>query len=120
MTTPKRILIIDDEPKIVKALCDAFRFEEGFSVVGLTDGAEAIQYLRSESRPDLVVLDWRLKGAVQGRDVLMYVKENKPELPVWVVTASIHFMDEINSLKPAASFLKPLPELKVKIVGFLA
>ena len=119
MTTPKKILIIDDEPKIVKALCDAFRFEEGFVVEGLTDGAESIQYLQSTPAPDLVILDWRLKGAVQGRDVLMYVRENKPETPVWVVTASIHFLDEINSLKPSASFLKPLPELKERIVRFL-
>ena len=119
MGTPKKILIIDDEPKIVKAFCDAFRFEDGFIVEGLTDGANAIQYLQSSPVLDLVILDWRLKGDVQGREVLIFLKNNRPETPVWVVTASIHFMDEINSLKPAASFLKPLPELKDKIVRFL-
>jgi len=119
MTTPKRIFIVDDEPKIVKAFCDAFRFEDGFVVEGSTDGAEAIQRLRSNSLLDLIVLDWRLKGEVQGRDILIFSKANIPNTPVWVITASIHFMDEITALKPAACFLKPLPELKEKIISFL-
>lgn len=118
MTNAKKILIIDDEPKIVKALCDAFRFEEGFIVEGVTDGAEAIQRLAVAAPPDLVILDWRLKGEVQGRDVIRFIKGNMPNVPVWVVTASIHFLDEIKSYAPAACFLKPCPNLKDQAVLF--
>jgi len=118
MTKTKKILIVDDEPKIVKALCDAFRFEEGVVVEGLTDGIEAMQRLKTSPPPDLVILDWRLKGAVQGRDVISFIKDNIVGLPVWVVTASIHFLEEIKTYEPAASFLKPCPELKAKIMRF--
>ncbi len=119
MTTPKKILIVDDEPKIIKALCDAFKFEEGFLVEGFTDGAEAIQRLKLDPPPDLVILDWRLKGAVQGRDVIRFIKDNNRNLSVWVVTASIHFMEEILSYLPRECFLKPCSDLKEKIVNFL-
>lgn len=118
MTNSKKILIIDDEPKIIKALCDAFRFEEGFSIEGFTDGAEAIKRLNAGAAPDLVILDWRLKGEIQGRDIISFIKDNMSELPVWVVTASIHFLEEIKSFTPAASFLKPCADLKDKITLF--
>ena len=115
----KKILIIDDEPKIIKALCDAFRFEEGFAIEGITDGGEALRRLETE-KPNLIILDWRLSGEVQGRNVLRFIKNKSPEIPVWVVTASIHFMDEIKSFEPAASFLKPCSDLKEKIERFFS
>ena len=117
MPATKKILIVDDEPKIIQALCGSFRFEEGFQVEGITDGTQAIQRLEME-RPDLLILDWRLSGEVQGRDVLKYIKSNHPQVPVWVVTASIHFLDEIKAFNPAASFLKPCSDLKEKIAHF--
>ncbi len=117
MNQPKKILIIDDEPKIIKALCDAFRFEEDFVVEGISDGGEALRCLENE-KPDLVILDWRLSGEVQGRNVLQFIKAKSSEVPVWVVTASIHFLDEIKTYSPAASFLKPCPSLKEKIEIF--
>ncbi len=52
---PKKILVVDDEPKIVKIV--AFRLnEQGYQVITASDGQEALRKARQE-RPDLIILD---------------------------------------------------------------
>ncbi len=95
-----------------------FQYEEAFKVQAFNDGAEALKQL-NHTVPDLVVLDWRLQGGIQGRDILRHLKERHPLIPVFVVTASIHFVEEIESFKPAACLLKPCQDLKDRIIQAL-
>src|SRR2546423_409057 len=53
--TPKRILIVDDEPAIRRLLC-AMLAEEGYLISQAANGADALQHLRM-SHCDLVILD---------------------------------------------------------------
>ena len=114
----RKILIIDDEPKIIRAFEDSFAFEEDYEILSARDGGEGIRLAR-EKQPDLVVLDWRLNSEMEGRDVLKFLKEKCPAIPVFVVTASVHYLEEIKTLQPNATFLKPCPDLKEKITSFL-
>jgi len=50
----KRILIVDDEPKIVRVL-RGYLETAGFQVVAAYDGTEALAAFRNEA-PDLIVL----------------------------------------------------------------
>ena len=50
-----RILVVDDEPKIVRLVRDYLE-HAGFAVVVARDGREALMRARAE-HPDLVVLD---------------------------------------------------------------
>ena len=55
MNNKKRILVVDDEPELVKAL--KIRLEnEGFEVITAQDGEEGIKKAQ-EQNPDLIVLD---------------------------------------------------------------
>ena len=90
----KKILIIDDEVKITEAFKDSFLFEDDFEIHVLHDGGEARETIASIA-PNLIVLDWRLKGDIQGRDVLTWLKETQPDTPVFAVTASYAFKEEI-------------------------
>lgn len=51
----KRILIADDEPNILISL-EFLLKREGYEVIAVQDGAEALARVRAE-RPDLVILD---------------------------------------------------------------
>ena len=54
--TLKRVLIVDDNPMVRKAVCSLFTLD-GFSVCGEAgNGAQAIEEAR-ETRPDMIVLD---------------------------------------------------------------
>jgi len=54
-TARKRILVVDDDPKILKALDQALQ-NEGYEVFRAADGVEALRLAR-EAQPDLIVLD---------------------------------------------------------------
>lgn len=51
----KKILIVDDDPVIVKALSLALR-SSGYQIVTATDAAEAMSQVKSE-KPDLLIVD---------------------------------------------------------------
>ena len=61
-----RILIVDDEPEIIRGLADNLRFE-GYDTVGAASGVEALAAIARET-PDLVILDVMMP-AMSGWDV---------------------------------------------------
>ncbi|HIP96185.1 MAG TPA: response regulator transcription factor, partial [Anaerolineae bacterium] len=69
----KKILVVDDEPKIVK-LVRAYLEKAGFTVVTAGDGQEALAAFRYE-RPNLVVLDLMLPG-MDGLDVCRAIRRS--------------------------------------------
>jgi len=50
------VLVVDDDSELREGLCDVL-VEEGYSVVGATDGADALEHLSEFALPDVVVLD---------------------------------------------------------------
>ena len=73
---PSRILVVDDEPFILRSLAYVLR-REGFDVLEARDGVEAIDVARRE-RPDLVFLDVMMPRK-NGFDTLAEIKAT-PEL----------------------------------------
>ena len=50
------VLIVDDDSELREGLCDVLS-EEGYSVIGATDGADALEQLSEFALPDVVLLD---------------------------------------------------------------
>lgn len=82
--TAKRILLVDDEPNVVKS-CARMLELEGFAVEGVTDGKEALDLYRRESF-DLVLTDLKMPD-VDGLEVLTTVKRLNPNAAVVIFTA---------------------------------
>ena len=78
------ILVIEDEPGIVDFLERGLR-AQGFDVISAMDGSAGAT-AAVENEVDLVVLDLMLPGK-SGLDVLATLREDKPGLPVIVLTA---------------------------------
>jgi two-component system phosphate regulon response regulator PhoB len=86
MTPKAKILVVEDEKDILE-LVRYNLTREGYAVVGITSGEEALRAARKE-RPDLIILDLMLPG-VDGLEVCKIVK-NDPEtrdLPIMMLTA---------------------------------
>jgi len=66
------ILIVDDEPSILKSL-GGLLSDEGFEVSTASNGYEAIQLVSSES-PDLILLDVWMPG-LDGIETLTEIKK---------------------------------------------
>ncbi|WP_194191547.1 response regulator transcription factor [Clostridium chrysemydis] len=78
----KTVLIVEDEEKINKMVCDYFKFN-GFEVISATDGMEAVDKFNKDI--DLVILDVMLPK-LDGFTVLRKIRK-RSDVPVMMVTA---------------------------------
>jgi phosphate regulon transcriptional regulator PhoB len=96
--TKEKILIVDDEKTLVKAL--KFNLEkEGFRVEEAFDGEEALQKVL-EASPDIVVLDLMLPG-LDGFEVCRQIRK-KQEIPIIMLTARGDDIDKVLGLELGA------------------
>jgi len=79
-----KILVVDDEKNILK-LYKAELEDEGYTVVTANSGKEAIEMFHRED-PDLVTLDIMMPD-IDGIQVLRQLKQEKPQVPVIMLTA---------------------------------
>lgn len=109
------ILIIDDEKGLLEVLNVVFR-KEGYEVKTATSGAEGLDILNSKS-VDLVITDIRMPH-MSGMEILRYVKENQPEVPVIVITAYGSIQQAVEALKAGALdyIVKPFDVEELKIL----
>lgn len=83
---PPRILVVDDEPELLKALCIRLK-AEGFACETATNGQEALKRLETDV-PDLIILDL-LMPEVSGYEVCRRLQDDPrtAQIPVIVLTA---------------------------------
>jgi CheY-like chemotaxis protein len=84
MTPPACILIVEDERVVALDLARRLR-QLGYTIAGLaTSGTDAITQALTH-RPDLVLMDLRLPGAVDGLEAAQFLRTHL-NLPVLVVS----------------------------------
>jgi DNA-binding response OmpR family regulator len=93
-----RILVVDDEPKIVRLVRDYLE-HAGFAVIVARDGREALMRAGSE-HPDLVVLDLGLPG-LDGLDVTRSLRRSSA-VPLIMLTARDSETDRVLGLELGA------------------
>ena len=95
MKRPATVLLVDDNPADLDLIREAFDKEQGVTVSAVSDGMEAIGFLRRQDQyagapiPDLVMLDLNLPKK-DGRSVLTEIKSD-PQLrrvPIVVFSTS--------------------------------
>ncbi len=94
----KLILVVDDEPKIVRLARDYLE-KDGFRVLSAYDGDTALAMARRE-RPDLVVLDLMLPGR-DGWEVCRVLRRES-DVPVIMLTARAEESDQVAGLELGA------------------
>ncbi len=108
----RKILIVDDEPLIVKGLKYSLE-QDGYETDSAADGEEALQKFFA-GRYDLVLLDVMLPK-LDGIDVCLRIRE-KSSVPIIMLTAKGEDMDKILGLEYGADdyMTKPFNILEVK------
>ena len=90
-----RILIVDDEPAILRGLADNLK-RELHEVLTATDG-EAAYRLIKEKKPDLVILDLMLPK-LSGYEVCRQIRAERNSTPVLMLTARGEETDRVVGL----------------------
>jgi len=94
-----RILVVEDDPAVQKALRRLFE-TEGYAVEVQSDGKSALDSVQA-SAPAAIVLDLRLPK-VSGRDVCKEIKAKSPALPIVVLSAASDVSDKVLLLELGA------------------
>ena len=95
----KRILIVEDEPKIAALLADYLRTQGGFLTVTVDRGDAVVETVRKE-KPDLVLLDLMLPG-LDGIEVCKLLRSFS-RVPIIMVTARVDEIDRLLGLELGA------------------
>ncbi len=97
--TPKKILIVEDEPAMVRLLRDNFVYE-GYEVVVATDGESAL-HLAFAEKPHLILLDIMLPK-LDGLSVCRRLRERHVDTPILMLTARNLEQDKVTGLRIGA------------------
>jgi two-component system copper resistance phosphate regulon response regulator CusR len=115
-----RILVVEDEAKIAKALQEGLEAEH-YDVVVAATGEDGFYRLNSEAF-DLVVLDLMLPGR-DGLEILTTLRSRSLKTPVLILTAKDAVADRVQGLNCGADdyLVKPFafPELLARIRALL-
>jgi len=89
MSDPARILVVDDDPDIIKATTRVLE-ARGYQVIAALNGQECLEKMR-EKRPDLIILDL-LMPKLDGFGVCRELRENVEyadyaDIPILIATA---------------------------------
>lgn len=82
---PKRILLVDDEPKIVDVV-KSYLERNGYAVAAAYGGREAYEKFEKED-PALIILDWMLPD-ITGEEVCRAIRQ-KSRVPIILLTARV-------------------------------
>ncbi len=110
-----KILIVEDEPIIAmetKSALDGL----GYCVTSIADtGDKAIEIVQTE-KPDIVLMDIRIKGKMDGIEVAKIIR-TQFEIPVVFMTAYLDKkqFEEAKMTMPFGYILKPVQERELKI-----
>jgi len=109
-----KILVIDDEADKCRLYKEELE-DDGYTVLTATKGDEGMELFKTES-PDLVTLDINMSYQDEGIKLLRQMKEIRPKVPVFLLTA-YDFRDDFGVWCADAYIVKStdMTELKEKI-----
>jgi len=120
MTPAQTITIVDDEDAAREMIGDYLKLH-GFAVT-LCDGGASLRECMAKGAPDLVVLDLNMPEE-DGLSLVRYLKNERPRLPVIMLTATASPIDRVVGLELGADdyLAKPceLRELLARIRSVL-
>jgi len=97
---PSKILLIDDEPDIVRVLSMSLR-ADGYQVLTALNGTDGVAVFEAE-QPDIIITDIKMPG-MDGIEVLGKIKSTNPEPEVIIITGHGDIDNAIEALKYGAS-----------------
>lgn len=98
MTQQQHILVVEDEQKIARLLCDYLE-DAGYSTLWLSRGDHVLPHVRRRM-PDLIVLDVMLPG-MDGMEVCREIRKTC-KVPIIMLTARVEEVDRILGLELGA------------------
>jgi C4-dicarboxylate-specific signal transduction histidine kinase len=116
MTTRARVMVVEDDRIVARDISEQLG-RIGHSVIGVTARGEAAVDLAISNRPDLVLMDIRLEGDIDGIDAAQQIRA-KCRIPVVFLTAYAddETVRRASQADPSGYLLKPFEDLQLRTV----
>ena len=102
-TEPVSVLLVEDEVLISNMVADCLT-ASGFAVHEVTSADEALQYINSGARIDILFTDVNLPGGMNGAELATRVRRMRPEMPI-VYASGRYKLSDITPLVPRSLFM---------------
>lgn len=116
------VLVVDDEPMLRMSLTEHLS-DCGFSPIEASNAHEAIAILEQDVAVDVVFTDVKMPGSIDGFGLAKWIRENRPDLAVFVASGFSGKLDLARELCAGEPFFtKPydLDQVTAKIQEHLA
>ncbi len=101
MSAAKKLLLVDDDDTLLRALSEQLDLHEDFDTVGVRSAAQALALVREE-RFDLIILDVALPD-MDGREVCRAIRRSGVKTPIVMLTGADSDSDTILGLDSGAN-----------------
>jgi len=110
------VLIVDDDPKVVESI--SMILEDQFHCVSASSGEAALEII-SNQNIDIMFLDIRMPGALDGLEVLKRIKASGENINVVMVTATDTAQSAVQAMKLGAFdyLTKPFNPEEISVVA---
>jgi CheY-like chemotaxis protein len=98
MTTPSKVLVVDDDMTLHEMYAERLR-AEGYTILNAYDGEEALEKVYKE-RPDIILLDIMMPK-INGIDVMKKLREDETgaaNIPIILLTALVQEIKKIKGM----------------------
>lgn len=101
MTSPRRVLLVDDDNALRESLTEQLNLQAEFIVIDAATGAGGLEKAKNES-PDVVILDVGLPD-LDGREVCRLMRKANVRCPIIMLTGQDGEADQILGLDAGAN-----------------
>ena len=108
-TTPKRVLVADDDP-VVRHLVTTMLKQREYEAVVAKDGREAYRFLQTDSRFSAAIFDMTMPF-LEGLDLIRYMKSERRlmKIPIMMISAEQDLKLMASSFAAGATAFLPKP-----------
>ena len=104
----KHVMIVEDESLVAMEIAETVA-QYGFEVIGTCTDAKCALKMAEEEMPDLVLMDIRLKGEIDGIDTTKAILQNyQPSLIFLTAFSDKEHIERAISLNPLGYLIKPI------------
>jgi two-component system cell cycle sensor histidine kinase/response regulator CckA len=83
--TGRTLLLVEDDDGVRRAI-EMLLSRSGFDVTSAWDGATAMEYLKTNAAPDVLLTDLSMPGQLQGMDLARHVWKEMPQTSIVVMS----------------------------------
>ncbi|MGC9323192.1 MAG: response regulator [Desulfomonilia bacterium] len=110
----KRILVVEDDRNIQALLKEELN-DEGYIIETVSNGKEALSFLKRDEKPDLIILDLRMPQ-MDGFETMGHLIKSNLETPVVIHTAYPSYRNDVMAMAAEAFVVKSHDLKKLKDV----